>query len=160
MSGSEQDESRQQIFHGPASFGGDNNGIINNSVLLDPKTAAVMEDLNRKAPVLAALLSKALRDGFISPDAVIALNRAVEHLNEDTVQAFRYAAQHINEETAISFEGVAHNFTVANQQLGVRVTEINDASEALRKMIEQINSKQRVGDQTTNCNLERPQMAH
>jgi hypothetical protein len=106
--------------------------------------AAVMEDLNRKAPELATLLRKALRDGFISPDAVIALNRAVEHLNEDTVQAFRFAAEHINEDTAISFQGVAHDFTVADQQLSARVSELNYASEALGKMIEQFNSAQEV----------------
>jgi len=143
MSASGQDESRHQIFHGPGSFGGDNKGIINNNVLLDPRTVAVMEDLNRKAPELAALLRKALRDGFISPDAVIALNRAVDHLNEDTAQAFRFAAQHINEDTAISFRDVAHDFTTADEQLSARVSEINDASEELRMMIAQINDVQK-----------------
>jgi hypothetical protein len=143
MNASGQDEPRYQTFHGPGSVGGDNNGTINNNVLLDPRTAAVMEDLNRKAPELAALLRKALHDGFISPDAVIALNRAVDHLNEDTVQAFRFAAQHINEETAICFQGVAHDFTVVDQQLSARVSEINAASDALHMMIGQIDDVQK-----------------
>jgi len=157
MSASGQDEPRHQTFHGPGSFGGDNKGIINNNVLLDPRTAAVMEDLNRKAPELAALLRKALRDGFISPDAVIALNRAVEHLNEDTAQAFMFAAEHINEDTAISFQGIARDFIDADQQLSARVSELNSASEALSKMIGKINSAQRVN--TSDYQLQPPSAA-
>lgn len=151
MSASGQDEPRQQTFHGPGSFGGDNKGIINNNVLLDPRTAAVMEDLNKKAPELATLLRKALRDGFISPEAVIALNRAVEHLNEDTAQAFRFAAERINEDTAISFQGVARDFGVADQQLSARVIELNNASESLREMIGQFNSAQIIRTQKVDA---------
>jgi len=141
MSASGQDKPRYQTFHGPGSVGGDNNGTINNNVLLDPRTAAVMEDLNRKAPKLAALLQKALSDGFISQDAVIALNSAVHHINEDTAQAFTYAAQHINEDTAASFQVVANVFTAASENLSSRVSEINAASEALGMVIEQINDR-------------------
>jgi hypothetical protein len=138
MSESRQDEPKQQIFHGPASFGGDNHGIINN-ILIDAQTRAALAKMSRDTPALGRLMEKAFRDGFISPDAVIALNRAVEHLNEDTVQAFMFAAKHINEETAISFEGVARDFTVADEQLRARVTELNNAAEALGMMVRQIN---------------------
>jgi hypothetical protein len=139
MSTSGQDDRRQQIFHGPASFGGDNNGVINNNVLLKAKTEAAIDDINRKAPELAAALRKAVRDGIMSPDAVIALNRAVEHLNEDTAQSFRFAAEHINEDTAISFESIAQDFINVDDRLSATVSRLDYATQSLSKIIGQVD---------------------
>ena len=63
---------KDSAFYGPASFGGDNNGIINN-VLLDPKTKAMLAKMSKDAPPLA-VLERAVRDGVMSPGAVEALH--------------------------------------------------------------------------------------
>ena len=138
MSTSDQDKPKQQSFYGAGSFGGDNNGTINN-VLLDLKTKVVLTELSKKVPELDALLRKALRDGVLSPDAVIALNRAVNHINEETAQAFLFAARHINEDVAVSFEAVAEKIKTADQQLSARVSELNAVSASLHQSLGQIN---------------------
>jgi hypothetical protein len=110
--------------------------------LMDPKTKALVEKLCEAAPGFAKVIERAAREGIMSPDDVAYLNRAVDHLNEDTAMAFRYAAEHINEDTAMSFQCIAHDFTQVDQQLSARVTELNSASDDLRRMIEQVNSIQ------------------
>jgi hypothetical protein len=142
MSASGKDETKRQIFYGPASFGGDNKGIINN-VLLDPRTRATLEKLSKDAPGLAHLLEKALRDGVMSLDAVEALQSAVRHINWDVAEALLIAGQNINHNVAqeLAFAGqninqeVAEKFTDVNQKLTERVLELNSATESLRDIL-------------------------
>jgi hypothetical protein len=147
MSTSGQGEPKHQTFHGPASFGGDNKGIINN-VLLDPRTRATLEKLSKDAPELAGIMRKAIRDGVISPDAVEELQSAVQHINMDVADALLIAGQNINQNVAqdLVYAGenlngeVAKKFTVLNQELGERVRELNDATESLRGMAGEVIS--------------------
>jgi hypothetical protein len=144
MSTSGQDETRHQTFHGPGSFGGDNNGVINN-VLLDPRTKAMLETFSEKAPEFAALLKRSLRDGFISPDVAQALLLAAENINEDVARALLVAGENINEDVADHLwnagrdikEVVQETFPAVNRQLTERVEEINAATESLRVMLAQ-----------------------
>jgi hypothetical protein len=48
-----QNKPTTQKFYGAASFGGDNNGIINNH-LIDARTRAYLSDMAEKAPELAS----------------------------------------------------------------------------------------------------------
>jgi hypothetical protein len=143
MSASGQDEPRQQTFHGAGSFGGDNIGVINNHVLLDAKTKALVAKMAQYAPPLAGLLEKAVRDGVMSPTAVEALMLAAQNINEDVAAALLIAGRNINEDVAEQLwnagqninKDVADRFSTVNQDLAKRVREINAATDSLRDLL-------------------------
>ena len=114
------DESyREQHNHGSGTFiGRDNFGNIRYE-LLDPKTRIILAKLSTDAPSLAKLLTTALRDGVISPDAVAALESAVRNINEDVADSLRLAGQNINEDVAASLRLAGQNINedVANKFL-------------------------------------------
>ncbi len=152
MSTSGQDEPKHQSFYGPASFGGDNKGIINN-VLLDAKTKALVAKMAEYAPPLAGLLERAVRDGVMSPGAVEALLLAARNINEDVAQALLIAGRNINEDVAdrLWYAGkninkeVADQFVNVNQEIGERVRELNGAVDSLRETVRQIRGVQGKG---------------
>lgn len=147
MSTSGQDEPKHQSFYGPASFGGDNIGTINN-VLLDAKTKALLAKMAEYAPPLTGLLEKAVRDGVMSPDAVEALTFAARHINEDFAEALYIAGRNINEDVAEQLWEAGHNinhqvadkFSNVNLELSERARELHRTADSLRETLSQINS--------------------
>jgi hypothetical protein len=94
----EQESPRQQHNHGSGTFvGGHNYGRIE---MVDTQTKAVLAKLSREAPALGELLSKALRDGVISPEAVFAIESAARSINLDVAQSLWMASQRINGDVA------------------------------------------------------------
>jgi hypothetical protein len=150
MSISGQDEPRQQTFHGPGSFGGDNNGTINNNVLLDAKTKALVAKMAQYAPPLAGLLEKAIRDGVISPDVAEALMLAARNINEDVAEALRLAARNINEDVAADLrvaganinEDVANKFVQVRDGLSDTAHDLENVLASLRKTVGQLGNRQ------------------
>jgi hypothetical protein len=140
MTTSGQDDPREQHFHGPGSFGGDNHGTVNNSVLVDPKTRVTLAKLGKSAPALEHLLERALREGVISPDIVDMLQLVVQHISMDVAEDLAFAARHINEDVAINFKGVAREFIDVNQELGERTRELRAAEESFRDMIRETHA--------------------
>lgn len=119
MADSEKEGAREQNNYGPGPLiGRDNYGDIRYETL-DSKTKAVLAKLSKDAPALAGLLTKALRDGIISPDTVAALESAVRSINEDVASALVFAAQNINEDVADSLWRAGKNINpdVADQNL-------------------------------------------
>lgn len=109
MNNSEKEGPLEQHNHGAGPFiGRDNYGDIRYEAL-DSKTKAVLAKLSKDAPALAGLLTKALRDGIISPDTVAALESAVRSINEDVASALIFAAQNINEDVAGSLLHASKN---------------------------------------------------
>lgn len=150
MGASGQDEPRQQTFHGPGSFGGDNKGVINN-VLLDDKTKATLAKLSKDAPELANILKTALRDGVISPDVVTALQSAVQNINHDVADRLWFAAQKINEDVADRLwyagqninEEVASKFVRVKNELNETAFNLEQTLSSLRTATAQSSSPQR-----------------
>jgi hypothetical protein len=146
-----QDGPKEQNFYGSGlAFGGDNKGIVNN-VLLDPKTRAYLADMSEKAPELAALLRRALRDGLISPDVAQALLLAAQNINEDVAQALLVAGSNINEDVAINLmiagqninEKVAEKIICANRELGDTARDLDSTLSSLREIVGQLSSPHR-----------------
>ncbi|MEV5950370.1 hypothetical protein [Streptomyces sp. NPDC051993] len=111
------DQPREQHNHGPGTFiGGDHHGDIRNEVV-DPNTKALLVKMNKQNPALAKLLTKALRDGVISPDIARSLARAAHSINEDVAGLISRASRSINEDVASSlmYAGERINPAVANQ---------------------------------------------
>jgi hypothetical protein len=80
---------------------------------MDAKTRMVLARLSADAPALAEILTKALRDGVISPETVAALERAVDNINEDVASALLIAGQNINEDVADSLREAGSNINDA-----------------------------------------------
>lgn len=146
-----QDEPREQNFYGSGpAFGGDNKGIVNN-VLLDPKTRAYLADMSEKAPELAALLRRSLREGFISPDVAQALVLAAQNINEDVAEALLVAGRNINEDVAINLmaagqninDEVAEKFICANKGLADTARDLDRTLSSFREMVVQLSGPQR-----------------
>jgi hypothetical protein len=117
MLNSEESFIHEQHNHGSGPFiGRDNYGSIRYEAL-DAKTRAVIAKLSKDAPALASLLEKALRDGVISPRAVLALESAVRNINEDVANSLMLAGRNINEDVANSlrFAGTRINVDVADR---------------------------------------------
>ena len=149
MSESGQDEPKQQTFHGAGSFGGNNNGVIHNHVLLDAKTKTLVAKMAQYAPPLAGLLEKAVRDGVMSPTAVEALMLAAQNINEDVAAALLIAGRNINGDVAEQLwyagkninQDVADRFTTVNQDLAITVYEINAATDSLRDLLQDAGTR-------------------
>jgi ankyrin repeat protein len=149
MSESGQDKPKSQYFYGPASFGGNNNGTINN-VLLDSTTKATLAKLSKDAPALAGILTKALRDGVISPDVVSALQSAVQNINHDVADRLWYAAQHITPDVADLLysaggkinEKTANRFVQVNDQLNQTARDLECILSSFNQAAAQLNSHQ------------------
>jgi hypothetical protein len=146
-----QDDPRQQNIYGPGiAFGGDNKGIVNNNVLLDPKTEAMLAKMSETAPELAALLKKALRDGIISQDAAQALMLAARNINEDVANALLIAGRNINEDVASDLmvagqninEQVANKFVYVKNELSDTADQLDKALNSLRQTVGQLSSPQ------------------
>jgi hypothetical protein len=150
MSG--QDELRNQTFWGPGSFGGDNKGVVNNKVLVDPKTRATLEKLSKDAPVLADILKKALDDGFISPETVAVLQSVVWRINEDTIDALMTVGRNLDEDAvdALRTAGENINGEVANTLVAASVNIKKDMEKlqfltnSLRDAIGQLSQERRI----------------
>ncbi len=151
MTTSGQDEPRTQNFYGTgASFGGDNNGTVNN-VLLDTKTKATLAKLSKDAPELAGIMKTALRDGVISPDTVAALQSAVQNINHDVADRLWFAAQHINEDVADRLWRAGHNinketvnnFVQVKDQLNQTVRDLERTLSSLNQAAMQLSGLQR-----------------
>jgi hypothetical protein len=110
---------REQHNHGSGPFiGRDNYGDICYE-MLDPKTKSVLAKLATDAPALAKLLTKALRDGVISPNLIEALESAVRNINEDVAYSLQLAGKNINADVAYSLQLAAQgiNSDVADKLL-------------------------------------------
>ncbi|MEV8528981.1 hypothetical protein AB0451_33310 [Streptomyces sp. NPDC052000] len=111
------DKPREQHNHGQGTFiGGDHHGDIRNE-MVDPNTKALLVKMTRQNPALAKLLTKALRDGVISPEIANSLARAARSINEDVAGLISNASRRINEDVASSlmYAGDRINPVVANQ---------------------------------------------
>ncbi|MEU2977766.1 hypothetical protein ABZ678_12340 [Streptomyces hirsutus] len=135
MSTSESEEigHREQHNHDSGTFiGGDNHGGIHFE-MIDAKTKALLAETAKQSPALAKLLTRALKDGVISPDTADSLARAARNINEDVASQLGHAARNINEDVAHSlmFAGENINPTVARQ--------LTDAAESLNKAAERLD---------------------
>ena len=131
------DGDRAQHNYGPGTFvGRDNYGPIQT---LDSVTKTALQKLSREAPALADLLTRALRDGVISPDLVRALERATWAINEDVASALWHASERINEDVASSLfhsserinEDVARRIDFSAEKLEATVKSLNAAVNSL-----------------------------
>ncbi|WKU07464.1 hypothetical protein [Micromonospora sp. HUAS LYJ1] len=68
--------------------------------MVDSKTKAVLDKISHDAPKLGTLLTKALRDGVISPDTALALSAAAHNINADVAEALWAASRSINVDVA------------------------------------------------------------
>jgi enoyl-CoA hydratase/carnithine racemase len=105
----------QNNFGDGVLVGRDNYGPIE---MVDTKTKAVLAKISRDAPALGRLLSKALRDGVISPDAVSALAFAARNINEDVASALLTASRHIDHDVASSLALAGRNI---NQETVMKI---------------------------------------
>lgn len=118
----------EQNNYGGAFIGHNNYGTINT---IDKTTKAILAKLAQDAPALADLLSKALQDGFVSPDVVYALQYAARNINEDVADALRTASRNINEDVAQDLLTVSRNIqqtlSPENRYLEDMTTRIEEA---------------------------------
>jgi hypothetical protein len=129
-----------QHNHSSGTFiGGDNHGVVNN-VLLDPGTRDMLAKMSAKAPELADLLRKSLRQGFISPSAAEALMLAARNINEDVAYSLRIAGQNINEEVATDLRVAGENINeVVVTDLKVAGQNIEDAADRFVRVKDDLN---------------------
>lgn len=138
MTDSGKEGPREQHNHGSGPFiGRDNYGEIRYETL-DPKTKAVLAKLSKDAPPLAKLLTKALRDGVISPDVVTALESAVRNINEDVAEALLIAGKNINED-------VADKIFRAGETLSEATDRLDNVCLSLDKTVERVNGGSSLG---------------
>jgi hypothetical protein len=137
----------EQHNHGPGTFiGRDNYGPISYE-MLDRQTRSMLAKLSKEAPPLAALLTKALRDGIISPDVANALMLAVRNINEDVANALMLAGRNINEDVAdmLMLAGrninadVAEKFVRVNQELSDTARDLDTIKSSLNEAVRQAN---------------------
>ena len=142
MTTSEQRGPRHQHFSGSGpSFGGDNNGIINN-VLLDAQTKALVQKFAATAPGLAKAIEEAASDGMMSREAIAGLDRVANELDWDVATMLSQAGRNINWDVAESLsrsaEGinkdVAYSFSSVASELKRTVGELDSSLQALREM--------------------------
>ncbi len=127
---------REQHNHGSGLLiGRDNYGEIRYE-MLDPKTKTVLAKLSKDAPDLAKLLTRALRDGIISPNVVAALESAVRNINEDVATALMLAGQNINKDVADEILEAADTLREAT----------NEAADTLREARNGLNPALPVND--------------
>jgi hypothetical protein len=113
-----------------------------------PERGLIFQIWPRRRLSWQALLRKALRDGFISPDVANALVLAARNINEDVADALLVAGRNINEDVADHLmiagrninEDVARHFDDVNHQLVERVRELKDAADSLGKVAGEINT--------------------
>ncbi len=153
MANSGKEGPREQHNHGPGPLiGRDNYGDIRYE-MLDPKTKTALAKLSKDAPGLAKLLTQALHDGIISPDAVAALESAVRNINEDVAEALMIAGKNINEDVAESlwFAGkninkdVADNILRGAETLSEATNRLDYVSSSLNKTVEKVNGGSGLG---------------
>jgi hypothetical protein len=110
--------------------------------MVDAKTKAVLDKLSIEAPALADLLSKALRDGLISPDTAFALEMAARNINGDVAEALYTAGRNINQDVAEALmcagqninEHVARQITTAADQLEWVASQLNQAQVTVQSL--------------------------
>jgi hypothetical protein len=147
-SGKENPKQQNHYGSGPL-ISGDNYGAIHYETL-DPKTKSWLAKLSEDAPDLAALLRKALRDGFISPDTADALRLAARNINEDVADALLLAGRNINEDVAQLLAGagqninneVAQKFDRVNEDLSNTASELECHLISLRETVGELNTRQ------------------
>ncbi|MFJ2407081.1 hypothetical protein ACIOUE_37940 [Streptomyces xanthochromogenes] len=113
----------QNNYSGGTFIGGDHHGDIHNEVV-DPNTKALLAKMTKQSPALAKLLTKALRDGVISPDIVSSLAWAARNINEDVAFLLDNASRCINHDVAelLTSAGSQINPDVARQLTGAANT--------------------------------------
>jgi hypothetical protein len=136
-SGREQFRAQHNYGSGPF-IGGDNFGDFHFETL-DEKTRIVLEKLSKEAPDLAKLLSRALRDGIISPEVVAALENAVRNINEDVALALMTAGQNINEDVASTLMTAGRSINEDVTQLSGTAQEIDQAADRLDRTLFSLN---------------------
>jgi len=87
--------------------GGDSDGPLE---AVDEKTKALLAKMTKQAPALGGLLEQALADGVITPDTVLALERAAWSINMDVTGMLNGAAHGLNT-AATTIETASRNFT-------------------------------------------------
>lgn len=129
---------REQHNHGSGTFvGGDNFGHIE---MVDAKTKAVLQKLSREAPTLGRLLSKALRDGVISPDTVFALEHAARNINADVADALLVAGRNINEDVAGSLRYAGDRINeVVSHEMSARADELRRIAERIESAVQKLD---------------------
>lgn len=134
----EYQEYREQHNHGSGTFiGGDNYGHIE---MVDEKTKTVLQKLSREAPALGRLLSKALRDGVISPDTAIALEHAARNINADVADALLIAGRNINEDVAASLRYAADRINeVVAHEMSARVDRFQRIAERIETAVQELD---------------------
>ncbi|MBG6069385.1 hypothetical protein [Micromonospora ureilytica] len=135
---SDPDDHPGQHNHSSGVFvGRDNYGSIE---MVDEKTKAALRKLSKDAPDLGKLLSRALKEGVITPGTVLALETAARSINEDVARALWVASRNINEDVARWLldassginEGVARMFLNAAQDIQESAKVITEATHQLQ----------------------------
>jgi hypothetical protein len=135
---------REQHNHGSGTFiGGGNFGHIE---MVDARTKAVLEKLSKDAPDLGRLLSKALRDGVISPDTVFALEHAARNINADVADALLVAGRNINEDVAGSLRYAGNRINeVVSHEMSARAEELKRVAERFEAAISRLDPSHDTG---------------
>jgi len=134
-----QDGPSEQHNYGSGTFIGRDNYAPIRYELLDPRTKSTLAKLSRAAPELAGILKRALTEGIISPDAVIALQLAVHNINMDVAEALLMAGRNINQDVADVLMAAGHNINeeVAERFDQVR-TGLNDTAGDLERILQSL----------------------
>jgi hypothetical protein len=143
-----QDGPRDQHNYGSGTFIGRDNYAPIRYELLDPRTKSTLAKLSRAAPELSEILKRALTEGVISPDAVVALQRAVQNINMDVAEALLVAGRNINQDVADALMIAGHNI---NDQVAERFDQVRTGLKDTAGDLEQIlQSLQEIAKQITS----------
>ena len=126
------DDSGKQNPREQHNHGRDNYGDIRLE-MLDRKTKAMLAKLSTDAPALANLLTEALHDGVISPDAIELLWLAGKNINEDVAESLWLAGKNINND-------VAEKILQAGEILSKATDRLDDSLYSLDRTVEKFNS--------------------
>ena len=145
-----QDGPREQHNYGSGTFIGRDNYAPIRYELLDPRTKSTLAKLSRAAPELSEILKRALTEGVISPDAVVALQRAVQNINMDVAEALLVAGRNINQDVADALMAAGYNINVKvaerfdQVETGLKETadDLERTLQSLQEIAGQVNNMQ------------------
>ncbi|MET8231877.1 hypothetical protein ABZS77_14530 [Micromonospora sp. NPDC005298] len=129
--------SSQTVSGSGSIVNGHNYGRIE---MVDSKTKAVLDKISHDAPKLGVLLTRALRDGVISPDTAMALSAAAHNINADVAEALWAASRSINFDVADMLMASSRNI---NMEVASTVSGAAADLENLPHKLQEIASEMR-----------------
>lgn len=133
---------RDQHNHADGTFVG--RDLVYRFEQLDGKTKAVLHNLGKDAPALRKVIEKALREGVISAEGILALETAARNINEDVAEALWHAAQHINEDVATTIVLSSSKLDESIQDLDARLERLQSASGTLQSLRPSVDDWERI----------------